>query len=114
MEALLESLKREETKQRDLTAGPNEWDIACIRREAKARLGDLQGLLSRQPGEAKAILKRLFDAPLSFGTVEEAGRVKFVVEGTGNLLNLLTISDYQLHPPSSVVSPTGVEPVLKS
>ena len=120
MEALLESLKREEAKQRELTAeldclqaiGPNEWDVACLRREAKARLGDVQGLLIRQPREAKAILKRLLDAPLSFGSVEEDGRVRFVVEGSGNLMNLFGVSDYQQTPPSNVVSPTGFEPVL--
>lgn len=72
LEALLESLKREDVKQRELTTelerlkgiGPNEWDVACIRREAKSRLGDIQRFLSRQSKEAKAILKRLFDAPL--------------------------------------------------
>ena len=120
LEVLLEALKREEAKQRDLTAeldrlkaiGPNEWDVACIRREAKSRLGDIQGLLSRQPREAKVILKRLFDAPLSFGSVEEDGRVKFVVEGSGNFLNLLGVSDSQRTPPSCMVSPTGFEPVL--
>ena len=120
LEVLLEGLKREEAKQRDFTAeldrlsaiGPNEWDVAYIRREGKSRLGDIQGLLSRQPREAKAILKRLFDAPLSFGSVEETGRVKFVVEGTGNLMNFLGVSDAQQTPPSNVVSPTGFEPVL--
>ena len=120
LEVLLEGLKREEAKQKELRAeldrlsaiGPNEWDVACIRREAKSRLGDVRGLLSRQPREAKAILKRLFDAPLSFGSVEEAGKVKFVVEGSGNFLNLLGVSDSQQTPPSNVVSPTGFEPVL--
>ncbi|MBX3305636.1 MAG: recombinase family protein [Nitrospira sp.] len=116
LEVLLEGLKREEAKQRDFTAeldrlstiGPNEWDVACIRREAKSRLGDIQGLLSRQPREAKAILKRLFDAPLLFGSVEEDGKVKFVVEGSGNFLNLLGVSDSQRTPPSNVVSPIGM------
>ncbi len=120
LKVLLEGLKREEGKQRELTTelerlkaiGPNEWDVARLRREAKPRLGDIQGLLSRQPREAKAILKQLLDAPLSFGSVEEAGKVKFVVEGSGNFLNLLRVSDSQQTPPSNVVSPTGFEPVL--
>jgi DNA repair exonuclease SbcCD ATPase subunit len=116
LEVLLEALKREEVKQQELTIelerlkaiGPNEWDVACIRREAKSRLGDIQGLLSRQPRDAKAILKRLFDSPLSLGSVEEAGKVKFVVEGSGNFLNLLGVSDSQRTPPSNVVSPIGM------
>ncbi len=120
LEVLLEVLKREEAKQRDLTAeldrlkaaGPSEWDVARIRRNAKDRLTDTQALLRRQSKEAKAILKRFFDAPLSFGSVEEGGRVKFVLEGSGNLLNLLGGSDFQATPPSNVVSPTGFEPVL--
>lgn len=120
IEVLLEALKREEAKQQDLTAeldhlnaiGPNEWDTAKIRRDVKNRLADTQALLSRHPQEAKAILKRLFDAPLSFGSVEEDGRVKFVVEGSGNLMNFLGVSDVQRIPPSNVVSPTGFEPVL--
>ena len=113
--AIWEALRREEVKQKELTAehdrlhgaGPSEWDIACLRREAKTRLANTQALPSRQPHEARAILRRLFDAPLSFGSVEEDGRVKFVVEGTGNFSTLLTVSDLSPTPPSNVVSPTG-------
>ena len=115
LEALLEALTREELKQKELSvelarlheAGPSEWAIACLRREAKTRLANTQALLSRQSHEARAILRRLFDAPLSFGSVEEDGRVKFVVEGTGNFSTLLTVSDLSPTPPSNVVSPTG-------
>ena len=56
MEALLETLKREEAKQRELTTeldrlnsiGPNEWDVARMRRDAKDRLVDTEALLRRQ------------------------------------------------------------------
>jgi hypothetical protein len=56
-------------------------------------------------------MKRLFDAPLLFGSVEEEGRLKFVLEGRGNLLSLLTFSNSPLTPPSSVVSPTGLSTI---
>jgi hypothetical protein len=82
LEVLLEALKREEVKQQELT----------IELERLKAIG----------------LKRLFDSPLSLGSVEEAGKVKFVVEGSGNFLNLLGVSDSQRTPPSNVVSPIGM------
>jgi hypothetical protein len=117
LESLLERLQSEETKKQGLTeqldqlnqAGPSEWDVAIIRREAQTRLADTRAFFSRQTSEMRAILKRLFDAPLVFSSVEEAGKVKFIVEGSGNLSNLLTFSDSLITPPSNVVSPTGCD-----
>jgi hypothetical protein len=120
LESLIERLQREEVKKNELVeqldqlnqTGPSEWDLASLRRHAESRLADIRTLLDRQPAEARAILKRLFDAPLSFGSVEEDGRLKFVVEGTGNLSRLLAYSDFTSNTPRNVVSPTGFEPVL--
>ena len=120
LESLIARLQHEEGRKRELTeeldhltqAGPSEWDLASLRRNAESRLADTRALLGRQPSDARAIMKRLFDAPLLFGSVEEEGKVKFVVEGSGNFSSLLTFSDSPLPPPSKVVSPTGFEPVL--
>lgn len=93
-------------------AGLSEWELAFLWRKAESRLADTRALLGRQPTQARAILKQLFDAPLSFSSVEEEGRLKFVVEGTENLSTFLVSSDSSLNPPRYVVSPTGFEPVL--
>lgn len=115
LESLIERLQREEAKKKELAeqlnqlnrAGSNEWDFASLRRNAESLLADTRALLGRQPTQARAVLKRLFDAPLSFGSVEENGRLSFVVEGTGNFSTLLNFSDSKYIPPSNVVSPTG-------
>ena len=117
MTPLIAKLNAEARRKNDLLAeldclnqlGPNEVELARLRREAKARLADTRNLLRNHPTEARAILRRLFDAPLSFGSMEERGKLQFMVSGQANFSNLLAVSDSHGSPPSYMVSPTGLE-----
>ena len=107
MTPLIAKLNAEARRKNDLLAeldclnqlGPNEVELARLRREAKARLADTRNLLRNHPTEARAILRRLFDAPLSFGSMEERGKLQFMVSGQANFSNLLAVSDSHSYRP---------------
>lgn len=67
-------------------------DSANLIRDLRRRIGDLQGLLSRQVVEARDILRTILNGRLSFQPVEADGRRGYRFYGTGNYGALLAYS----------------------
>jgi hypothetical protein len=104
---LLDRLKVEETRREELireleeikTATTNcTIDEARFKREVKARVADMRGLLGRHVSCARQLLKALLEQPLRFEKVEDGGRRCYRILGTGSYLPLLENSGYSLLP----------------
>ncbi len=98
MDPLLKQLEVEEARKADLTKELEQLkaaetvgslDEARLKRELKARLADLKGLLSRHVSGARQLLKILLNQPLRFETVQEGERKGYRILGTGSYLPLL-------------------------
>jgi hypothetical protein len=129
MDPLLEKLKAEETRKKDLIAEleklTRQTDVATLdeahlKRELRMRMADAKSLLDRQRSEARQILRKLLDRPLQFEVFETDGQKGYQVSGQGSYLSLLPGSlafpaaekhSLALRDPQ-LVSPTGFEPVL--
>ncbi len=97
MDPLLKKLEVEETRRAELTKELEQitavetvgsLDEARLKREIKARLADLRGLLRRHISGARQLLKMLSDHPLRFETVEDGERRGYRILGTGSYLPL--------------------------
>lgn len=95
---LLDRLKAEEIRREELirelermeVAGHiGSLDEARFKRELKVRLADMRGLLARHVASARQLLKTLLEQPLRFEKVEEGGRWRYRIFGTGSYLPLL-------------------------
>lgn len=62
---------------------------ARLKRELKARLADIRGLLERHVGSARRLSKTLVENPLHCEAVREGDRKSYRTTGTGSYLPLL-------------------------
>lgn len=100
MAPLVARLDSEESRKKDLIAeldrldhiGPTELDVARLKREMKARLADMQTLLSAHVSEARKLLRLLFEEPIQCTAVVDSEESRYVLSGTGNFMNLLPSS----------------------
>lgn len=107
MDPLLKKLEVEEARRAELTKELEQLtvmetvgslDEARMKRELKARLGDLRGLLRRHISGARQLLKILLDHPLRFETVQDGEQRGYRILGTGSYLPLLENAGESLIP----------------
>ena len=120
--AILERLKAEEICRQELvqelahlatTDQVCSLDEARLKRELKARLGDIKTLLGRHISSARRLLRLLMEHPLRCEAVQGGDRKEYRVTGTGSYLPVLTEQLAPLHSTQdrcSVVSgvPNGI------
>ena len=87
-------------------------DEVRLKRELKARLADIRGLLERHVGSARRLSKALVENPLHYEAVREGDRKSYRTTGTGSYLLPLPEQLAMLHPckvaaPFKLASPTG-------
>lgn len=95
---LLERIKAEETRREQLiqelaqtnaAEDMGSIDEARFKRDLKARLADMSGLLARHVSMARQLLKTLLEHPLRFEKVDDEGRRGYRIIGIGSYLPLL-------------------------
>lgn len=64
-------------------------DEPRFKRELKARLANMRGLLERHISSARRLLRVLLDQPLRFETAQVGDKRKYRIVGTGSYLPLL-------------------------
>jgi len=98
MDPLLKKLRAEEARRQELTkqlesleatADLSSVDEARLKRELKARLADMRGLLRRHVSSARRLHKTLLVSPLRLETVQNGDRWRYRILGTGSYLPLL-------------------------
>jgi hypothetical protein len=107
MDPLLAKLKAEEERREGLinelqqleaADSIGSLDEARFKREIKARLADMRGLLARHVSSARQLLKTLLEQPLRLQSVEEGTRRAYRILGTGSYLPLLQNTGESLLP----------------
>jgi site-specific DNA recombinase len=113
--ALLQAVKERETYRAQcesallsLDAEPRRADVRGDVATIQRRLADWRGLLTRHPEQAREVLQTLVPGPLIFIPFPAARLYEF--KGRGSLEPLIR----GLIGSSSVVAPTGFEPVFES
>jgi len=94
---ILSRLRVEEARRdeliREFQQVENEqvWSLDKVRfrRELKARLEDIHGLLERHVSSARRLLKTLLEQPLRFQAVQDGNQNRYRILGTGSCLPLL-------------------------
>ena len=95
---LIDRLQAEETRREELVKElaqletieqVSSLDEARLKREIKARLADVRGLLGRQVSEARRILRTFLEHPLRCEAVRKGYRKEYRITGTGTYLPLL-------------------------
>ena len=98
MDPLLVKLKAEETRKSDLIRELEQlqktdqvWSIdeARFKRELKARLADIRGLLERHVASARRLLQTLLENPLRCEAIQEGNRKGYRITGIGTYVPLL-------------------------
>ncbi len=118
--ALAAGIKARETRQQavraELTAltrlaGVGRVDRARLERTLRERLTDWQGLLEREPGPARQMLRKLLEGRLAFTPTEDGSMVEFT--GTGVLEPILegVVAGTGVPLPKASGSPRGLQPV---
>jgi Recombinase zinc beta ribbon domain len=102
---------RRQLAELDGLAEVAQLDVPRLQRDLAARLTDWQGLLGRQPAQARQVLKKLLQGKLIFTPIEDG--TGFVFEGKGTLEPVLAGVVGTGGPPSAKAggSPWRFEPV---
>ena len=79
-------------------------DEARLKRELKARFGDIKALLGRHVSSARRLLRVLMEQPLRCEAVREGDRKEYHVTGTGSYLPLLPATLAPLNSPQKSCS----------
>ena len=69
--------------------------LKVVEQEARVRLQEFHGLLSRNPAEARQVVAAVLDGPLTFTPTEVGGKRRYRIEGKarGTVTKLLTVRD---------------------
>ena len=113
--------RRDELRRRlgalDYQRRLSDLDVRRLAKKARGRLEDWQGLLGRQPEQARQILGKLLVGRITFTPREDGEGRYYQFAGQGSLGKLLTgvmmttgIGD----PTVSVVTPAGFEPAIST
>ena len=120
VEPLVAALKVEEERKTALTreleavgAVEKAASLDCdqIKRDLRARVADVQGLLGRHTPQARQMLRKLLTR-IEMAPVVEDGRVGYRFVADGSFERLLSGAVLEALPPTGV-APTGFEPVFQ-
>lgn len=76
-------------------------DEVRLKRELKARFGDIKALLGRHVSSVRRLLRALMEQPLRFEALREGDRKEYSVTGTGSYLPLLPEQLASIHSPQN-------------
>ena len=99
-----------ELESLDAAANLRSLDETRLKREIKARLANMRGLLARHVSSARRLLKTLLVSPLRLETVPNGDRWRYRILGTGSYLPLLENAAEPLLPTAGV--PNGIGGLL--
>ena len=92
----------------DQDATPVRVEPRILERSVRTCLGDWRGLLTRQTRHGRDFLRKVLTGPIAFTPLMDGASRGYQFEGEASLAQLL---NGVIELPTSLVSPTGFEPV---
>ena len=89
-------------------------ELKALRETARSRIRDLRSVLDRNPGEARDVMRALFEESLRFTPIDDGDGPRYRVTGTASIRSLLDVSEGGLSKFTNLASPAGFEPALQA
>ena|SRR6478736_793051 len=89
--------------------GAIDLEVRRLEREARGRIAELRTVLERNPDEARALMRSVFDGPITCTAIQTSAGKRFQIEGSA-VIGPIFAGEAGV---SNVASPRGFEPLLQ-